>query len=106
MKAASREFIKPFILIPLTIRSASIMVQAFTTKLKILKVIILMGKVNNSSSGLTSKLTINKTNPMSSNDGISRIIIVLITMDSRYMVATDDRYFNRSLDIVSSSWII
>jgi hypothetical protein len=83
MKAASREFIKPFILIPFTKRSASIMVQAFTTKLKILKEIMLIGRVNNSNSGLTSKLTINKTNPMSSNDGISRIRIVLITMDSR-----------------------
>jgi hypothetical protein len=103
IKAASSEFQKPFKLIPLTIRSASMMVHAFTTKLKMLKVIMVIGKVNSSSSGFTRRFTINKTNPISSKDGISRIIIVLIAIDSRNMVATDDKYFNRSFDIVPST---
>jgi hypothetical protein len=73
MKAASRELRKPFILIPETKKSASMIVQAFIIKLNNPKVRILKGNVISSSNGFSNKFTQNSTKPIISRSGISSI---------------------------------
>lgn len=105
-KAVMREFTKPFILIPFTMASDSIMVQAFTIKLKRPKVMRLKGRVNKSRMGFTSRLARNRTKPITNREGMLLMVIEGITLDRRKIAATADIYFNRSFDMIPPKFIV
>jgi len=83
IKAASREFKNPPTLIPDTKRSESIIVQALTTKVNNPRVIMLKGNVISRRSGLSSRLTIRRTNPIINRDVVSLMSTESIAMDNK-----------------------